>query len=318
LITFLSYMQIGAAFVLFESFDADTVLDTIERHRCSVHVGFPAQYAALLDSLGRNLGALRLCLTGGDACPIDLQQQVTTAFDAPLYNFWAATEVIGILTFGLRPGQVTRITKDAQVRMIDENGDDVRDGEIGELLVHGPNLFAGYWNDPQSTAESMKDGWYHTGDLMQRDAAEELIFEARKKDIIIRGGTNISPVEVEQAIVAAHPEVEEAAVVGIPDDVLGQRVVGFVKLAKGAGKKVIAEVIDNLATRLAAYKVPERLMELDAMPRNALSKIDRKALHSIAANADRMHRSLAAPRFRKRSAPPTGDRGGPRLADSNR
>ncbi|WP_256378744.1 class I adenylate-forming enzyme family protein [Bradyrhizobium sp. URHD0069] len=295
--TFLSCAQTGALFVLLERFDADTVLDTIERHRCSLHVGFPAQYAALLDSYrsrSRNLGALRLCLTGGDACPIDLQEQVTSAFDAPLYNYWAATEVFGTLTFGPRPGQVTRITKDAQVRLVDENGDDVRDGEIGELLVRGPNLFAGYWNDPQSTAESMKWGWYHTGDLMQRGAADELIFVARKKDIIIRGGTNISPVEVEQAIVAAHPLVEEAAVVGIPDAVLGQRVVGFVKLAKGAGKKVISEVIDNLATRLAAYKVPERLMELDAMPRNALSKIDRKALQAMATNADRVHRSLAA------------------------
>jgi long-chain acyl-CoA synthetase len=119
LITSLSYVQSGAPFVLLDSFDADTVLDTIERHRCSLHVGFPAQYAALLNSQRarpRNLSALRFCLTGGDACPIDLQQQVTSAFNAPLYNIWAATEAIGNLNYGLRSGQVTRIVKDARIR----------------------------------------------------------------------------------------------------------------------------------------------------------------------------------------------------------
>jgi acyl-CoA synthetase (AMP-forming)/AMP-acid ligase II len=137
----------------------------------------------------------------------------------------------------------------------------------------------------------MKGGWFHTGDLMQRGAGDELIFVARKKDIIIRGGTNISPVEVEQAIVASHPAVEEAAVVGIPDAVLGQRVIGFVKLEKGTGQQIVSEIIDNLAARLAAYKVPERLKVLDAMPRNAVSKVDRKTLQTMATNADRVHRS---------------------------
>jgi long-chain acyl-CoA synthetase len=150
-------------------------------------------------------------------------------------------------------------------------------------LLRAANLFDGYWNDPKATSESLKAGWFHTGDLMRRGQGDELLFVARKKDIIIRGGTNISPIEVEQAMVASHPAVAEAAVIGIPDAALGQRVLGFVRLAKGADDSVVPEILDKLIARLAAYKIPERLIVLDALPRNALSKIDRKVLQAMAA-----------------------------------
>jgi acyl-coenzyme A synthetase/AMP-(fatty) acid ligase len=116
---------------------------------------------------------------------------------------------------------------------------------------------------------------------MRREGQDELLFVGRKKDIIIRGGTNISPIEVEQAI-AANASVEEAAVVGVPDAALGQRVIGFVALAKGKGEQVVPGILSELATRLAAYKVPERLIVLDALPRNALSKVDRMTLQAMA------------------------------------
>jgi acyl-CoA synthetase (AMP-forming)/AMP-acid ligase II len=284
LITLLTLVRAGARFVLIESFDAETVLDAIERHRCTVHLGFPAQYVAMLTSQGdrpRNLATLRYCLSGADSCPIDLQMRVTSSFGAPLHNFWAASESVGNLSFGRRPGPLMQIVDSAQVRLIDEKGNEVAEGETGELLVRGPNLFAGYWEDPHATAESIRDGWYHTGDLVRRQG-DELMYVSRKKDIIIRGGTNISPVEVEQAIVAAHPAVEEAAVVGVPDAALGQRVFGFVKLAKGQRPAVVLDILDNLSTRLAGYKVPEQLFVLDALPRNALSKVDRKTLQGMA------------------------------------
>jgi acyl-CoA synthetase (AMP-forming)/AMP-acid ligase II len=293
-ITLLSYVQFGAPFVLLESFDADTVLDTIERHRCTWCLGFPAQYAAMLESQRarpRNLKSLRVCLTGADVCPIDLQERITSTLGAPLYNIWGATEVVGSLTFGLQPGPVVRIPEGSQIRLIDENGADVVDGEVGELLIRGANVFDGYWNDPQATAESLKAGWYHTGDLMRRGEADELWFVSRKKDIIIRGGTNISPVEVEQALVACHPAVEQAAVVGIPDAVLGQRVFGFVKLAKRTTDTVVSEILRNVATRLASYKVPEGLAVLDELPRNGLSKVDRNALQAMATATDKAQRA---------------------------
>jgi long-chain acyl-CoA synthetase len=298
LISFLSYIQFGAPFILLEGFDPDTVLDSIERHRCTWCLGFPAQYAALLEcqrARPRDLASLRVCLTGADACPIDLQERVTSTFGAPLYNVWGATETVGSLTFGLQPGPVVRVVKGARVRLIDENGADVADGETGELLIRGTNVFAGYWNDPQATEESLKGGWYHTGDLMRRGEGDDLWFVSRKKDIIIRGGTNISPVEVEQALVASHPAVEEAAVVGLPDAVLGQRVFGFVKLADGTRDTVVSEILRRVATRLATYKVPEALGILDEMPRNALSKLDRNRLQAMATSAAGSLQIAAAP-----------------------
>jgi long-chain acyl-CoA synthetase len=305
LISFLAYIQFGAPFVLLEVFNADTVLDTIERHRCTWCIGFPAQYAALIEcqrARPRDLGSLRICLTGADVCPIDLQERVTSMFGAPLYNLWGATEVVGSLTFGLQRGPVVRIAKGAQIRLIDEHGAEVADGETGELLIRGPNVFDGYWNDPQATAASLKAGWYHTGDLMRRGEGDELWFVSRKKDIIIRGGTNISPVEVEQALVACHLAVEEAAVIGVPDDVLGQRVFGFVKLAAGTNDTIVSEILGRVATRLASYKVPESLRVLDQLPRNALSKVDRTMLQAMLASIDeaRLPQTIAAPSQPKR------------------
>ena len=284
----LTCIRAGVLFVLMESFDADVILDAIERHRCTIQIGFPAHYAALLarqQAKRRNLESLRFCMSGGDVCPIDLQQQVTSSFGAPLYNLWAATEVLGSIRFSERLGPVVTIPPGLEVRLIDDNRKDVPDGEAGELLIRAPNVFAGYWNDPGATANAVQDGWYHTGDLMRREG-DELVFIARKKDIIIRGATNISPVEIEEAIMAAHPAVKEAAVVGVPDAVLGQRVFGFVTLAKGTNPAVASEIRARLATRLAAYKVPEVLAVLEALPRNALSKVDRKTLQSMAISAD--------------------------------
>jgi long-chain acyl-CoA synthetase len=299
LITSLAFIQFGTPFVLLESFDADIVLDTIERHRCTWCIGFPAQFAAMLGSQlarPRNLKSLRICLTGADVCPIDLQQRVTATFGAPLYNVWGATEVVGSLTFGLRPGPVVRMTKDARIRLIDEKGADVGEGEVGELLIRGANVFDSYWNDPKATGESLRAGWYHTGDLMRRGEGDELWFVSRKKDIIIRGGTNISPVEVEEALVASHPAVREAAIVGIPDAVLGQRLVGFVKLADGTKHTIVSKILGNVATRLASYKVPESLEVLDELPRNALSKVDRNALQAMAAKSDKADKADKAGR----------------------
>jgi acyl-coenzyme A synthetase/AMP-(fatty) acid ligase len=140
----------------------------------------------------------------------------------------------------------------------------------------------------------MRAGWYHTGDLMRRGEGDELWFVSRKKDIIVRGGTNISPVEVEQALVASHPAVREAAVVGIPDAVLGQRVFGFAMLADGTKDTVVSEILRNVAARLASYKVPERLQILDELPRNALSKVDRNRLQAMALETEKAAKIEAA------------------------
>jgi acyl-CoA synthetase (AMP-forming)/AMP-acid ligase II len=256
----LSFIQFGVPFIMLQSGDPDTVLDSMERYRATWLLGFPYQYAGLLEAQQakpRDVSSLRICLTAADTCPVDLQNRVTAALRAPLYNFWGATEVVGQLTFGLRPGSVVRITEDAQIRLVDENGTDVAHGEIGELLIRGENVFVGYWNEPAATADSLRDGWYHTGDLMRRGEGDELWFVSRKKDSIIRGGTNISPAEVEEALAACHPAVEEAAAVGKPDPVLGQRVFGFVRLAPGAKESLVTEILQNARSALHPTRFPK-------------------------------------------------------------
>src|SRR5262249_36602067 len=143
------------------------------------------------------------------------------------------------------------------------------------------------------SAQHLKDGWYHTGDVMRRGDGNQIWFVSRKKDIIIRGGTNISPLEVEEALMACHSAVEAAVVVGKPDAVLGQRVGAFVTLTNGARASVVVdEILHNLEKRIAPYKIPESLRVLDALPRNALSKVDRRKLEALA-SVDESERSIS-------------------------
>jgi acyl-CoA synthetase (AMP-forming)/AMP-acid ligase II len=286
LVTFITAIHLGAPFVLLKTFDPDIILDTIEQHHCTMMLGFPATYAALVERQSarpRNLQSLRFCATAGDICPTDLQTRASAVLGTTVFNVWGATEVVGSFAYGLQPGPVSRVLDGAQIRLIDDGGVEVPHGEIGELLIRGPNVFVGYWNGAGGKFEGLEDGWYHTGDLMRHGDGNDMWFVGRKKDIIIRGGTNISPIEIENALLAAHPAILEAGVVGVPDRALGERVVGFVKLAPNAADSVVADILSSLAGRLAAYKIPERLMVIDKLPRNALSKVDRKALAKLAA-----------------------------------
>ena len=273
---FFGCVRFGAPMILLERFDPDAVLDAIELHRCSWLLGLPFMFAAILESQRmrtRKVDSLRFCLTGGDVCPPQLQQAFPLVFGVPLRSFWAATEAVGSLTHGLEPGPVSSIVPGAQIRLVDGAGVPVPLGEVGELLVRGRNVSVGYWTGP-GVIEAPENGWYHSGDLMRQDEKGDLWFVSRKKDLIVRGGSNISPVEVER-VLAAHPAVKDAAVVGVPDETLGQRVAGFVQLETS---QIMNDVLDTARDKLADYKLPERLQVVAKIPRNALGKTDRKAL----------------------------------------
>jgi long-chain acyl-CoA synthetase len=280
LFTMLACIQFGVPFVLRERFDPDAILDGIERHHCTWVVGLPFMFAALLHhqrARTRNVNSLRTCLVGGDVCPPQLQDQFPSFFGIPLRSLWAATEACGSLTYGLQPGPVSRIVRGAQVRLVDDNHVLVARGEIGELVVRGPNVTIGYWAGPGQIEDAPKEGWFHTGDLMRQDEKGDLWFVSRKKHLIIRGGSNISPVEIER-VLTAHPAVRDAAVLGVPDPDLGQRVAGFVQLAESAQSVDLSEILAFATERLADYKVPETLEMVDKIPRNTLGKIDRQLL----------------------------------------
>jgi long-chain acyl-CoA synthetase len=277
--TFLASVNFGAAMVLVERFDPDAVLDQIELHECTWMLGLPFMHDALLEhqrKRPRKISSLRYCLCGGDVCPIELQVRFEATFGAPLRNIWGATEVVGAHCHGLQPGPVTRIAPGAQIRLVDNKGSEVPRGEVGEFLVRGPYLTVGYWVAPDRMDAATRDGWYHSGDLMRRGEGDELWFVGRKKDIIIRGGSNISPVEVERVLLS-HPLVHSAAVFGVPDPVLGQRVAAVVQLSSGVGDTALDDILRDTRLRLADYKVPERLLAVDAVPRNTIGKVDRRA-----------------------------------------
>jgi long-chain acyl-CoA synthetase len=165
----------------------------------------------------------------------------------------------------------------AQVRLVDDNQMPVPRGEVGELLVRGPHVTMGYWIAPGWITDAPKEGWFHTGDLMRLDEKGDPWFVSRKKELIIHGGSKISPVEVERVLMA-HSAVRDAAVVGVPDRDLGQRVAGFVQLADSAQSVDLADILVFATERLADYKVPETLEIVDKIPRNTLGKIDRQLL----------------------------------------
>jgi len=225
----------------------------------------------------RKIDSLRFCVVFGDVCPPALQRDFTATFDLALCSVWAASEAAGSLAFGLNPGAFSVNTEGAEARLVDGTGAPVPPGEIGELLVRGPNVSIGYWVGPDAIKDAPRDGWWSSGDLMRQDEKGDLWFVSRKKDLILRGGSNISPVEVER-VLAAHPAVNDAAVVGVPDDVLGQRVVGVVQLKDGVTPEVVGDILEAARDELADYKVPERLQTIAAIPRTTLGKTDRKAL----------------------------------------
>jgi acyl-CoA synthetase (AMP-forming)/AMP-acid ligase II len=276
--------------VMVERFDPDAVLDQIELHRCTWMLGLPFMYAALLEhqrKQPRKVSSLRRCICGGDVFPVQLQLDFEATFGAPLRNIWATTEAVGSLRPGSQPGPVSRIASGAQIRLVDDEGREAPRGEVGELLVRGPHVTVGYWVAPDRINDATRDGWYYSGDLMRQGEGDELWFVGRKKDIIIRGGSNISPVEVERVLLS-HPLVRDAAVFGVPDPVLGQRVAAIVQLSSGAGNPglgaalALGAILTDTKRELADYKAPERLWAVDAVPRNPLGKVDRRAAAAAA------------------------------------
>jgi acyl-CoA synthetase (AMP-forming)/AMP-acid ligase II len=245
-------------------------------------IGLPFMFAEMTArqlARRRDVASLRFCLSCGDVCPIGLQQAFPDVFGIPLHSVWGSTET-GPLLHGLQAGPVSRVAPNLQARLVDDRGAPTPRGEVGELLLRGTGVTSGYWTGPGRIDDPKSDGWFATGDLMRQGEGDDLWFVARKKDLIVRGGSNISPVEVERVLLA-HAAVRDAAVIGVADDVLGQRVAAHVALVSNAGPDALDDVLAHARAQLADYKVPERLTVVGEIPRNALGKIDRRSLRAM-------------------------------------
>jgi long-chain acyl-CoA synthetase len=279
----LACLRFGSIVVLVERFDADAVLNAIESFHGTWLLGLPVMFVELLRrqcSKPRMVDSLEFCAVAGDVCPAKVQESFPAIFGVPLHSLWGSTEVPGSLIHGLQPGPVSRIASGAEVRLVDDNGMQVSRGEVGEMLIRGPNVTIGYWVGPDRIDPATVEGWYASGDLMRQGEQDDLWFISRKKDLIIRGGSNIWPAEIERVLLD-HPAVTDAAVVGVPDADLGERVVGFVCLAAGWSQYLIDDVLASARAQLADYKVPEALQVIAEIPRNTLGKVDRASLRSL-------------------------------------
>lgn len=270
----------GATAVLIRQFDPADVLDAMERDGITSMYSLPFMCAELTreqQSSPRDVSTLRTALVTGDVCPPEVAADFGRVFGVPLRSVWAATEDIGMTIPDTRTGPYIKVIPQARAEVVRPDGRKADRGEVGELVTSSPTTTPGYWQGAAGYTP-LPGGVFRTGDLVRELNPGLLQYTGRQKDLIIRGGSNISPQEVED-VLRAHPDVIDAGVAGHPDDVLGQRVGALIVLADRTPPVPSAEEIRDWANqRLADYKVPERIIIVHAVPRNALTKIDRPAI----------------------------------------
>lgn len=285
--TLLPAIVTGGTCVLVPAFDAPLVLDSIDRFQCTFTFGLPSMVQLLLEEQARKpreVRSLRTFVAGGDRVPVSAQERFQALFGIPVREGYGMTETgpsICNPADAIRPGSLGKPFDGVDARVVDSGGKDASDGQIGEIAVRSSANFSGYWEDPAATREALRDEWLYSGDLARRDADGYFWFEGRKKEIIIRGGLNISPQEVEEAIYG-HPAVLEVAVIGMPDPVpvQGERIVAFVSLRDGMLANE-GELREHASQRLADFKVPEKIVFSKSLPKGITGKIQRRALKEM-------------------------------------
>jgi long-chain acyl-CoA synthetase len=271
--------------VLLPRFEAAAALDAIEHFSVTAMGGLPTMILDLIEEQSvrpRRVSSLRWVISGGDVIAPALQDRFAELFGTELLELYGMTEMCAICinpSGAVRQGSAGVPLAGIEVRVVDDEGRPVAEGEVGEIALRGSSAFAGYWNDPEITAATVRDGWLHTGDLGCLDADGYVWFRGRKKELIIRCGSNISPQEVED-VLYRHPAVLEAGVIGVPCPTNGERVAAFVVLRDG--HEADAETLRQFARQhIADYKAPEDVHFLSALPKNNVGKVQRRALREL-------------------------------------
>lgn len=290
--TLVHYYQ-GGRIILQRRFEESAVLKAIEEEHVTTFNLVPIMLIRLLEheDLDKyDWKSLRLIFYGGAPMPISVLKRALKCFGNRLMTGLGLTEASGGILF-LQPedlclegpkervrrlGSVGRDAMNVITRIIDEDGEDVKPGEVGEVIVKGDNVMKGYWNLPDETAKAIRDGWLHTGDLVTMDEEGYVFVVDRAKDIIISGGENISSKEVED-VLYSHPDVLEAAVIGIPDERWGEAVHAVVVRKPGAKLKGEA-LVEYCKQNLASFKKPQSIEFMEALPRNILGKVEKDKL----------------------------------------
>lgn len=274
----------GGTLVLLSRFEPDKALQLIERHRVTVLLGVPTMYWYLQHYPGAekyDWSSLRLCCSGGAALAVDLMKQFERRYGLPIFEGYGLSETSPVASFNRirkppRPGSIGLPIYGVEMKVVDEKDQELPPGEVGEIVIRGHNVMKGYYKRPGPSAEAMRGGWFHTGDLGRIDKDGYFYIAGRKKDFLIRGGLNIYAREVERALLA-HPAVAEAAVVGIADEVMGEEIKAFVVLEQDETVDP-EDLIEYARKRMAAYKYPRHIEFRAALPKDAAGRVIKRLL----------------------------------------
>jgi len=274
----------GSCLTLLPRFDGAKALEIIERDRVTVFEGVPTMFTAMLHSPDRDrhdVSSLRLCVSGGSAMPVEVMRGFEEALGCIVLEGYGLSETSPVASFNhphaeRKPGTIGTPIRGVEMRLVDDEGRDVATGDVGEIAIRGENVMKGYWNRPEETAKAIPDGWFRTGDLARQDEDGYFAIVDRKKEMIIRGGYNVYPREIEEALYE-HPAVAEAACVGTPHPDLGEEVVAAVALKPGTQADP-AELQAWVKERVAAYKYPRHVWLVESLPKGPTGKILRRAV----------------------------------------
>jgi long-chain acyl-CoA synthetase len=275
-----SAVSVGATVTMIPRFDPEKALEMLSRDQVTVFLGVPTMYNAMLHAKNADTAdasTLRLCMSGGAAIPVELIRGFEAKFDCAILEGYGLSETSPVASFNhpdreRKPGSIGTPIEGVEMQVWDEQGNELPQGEVGEIVIRGHNVMKGYWERPDATADAINsDGWFRSGDMAKVDEDGYFFIVDRKKDLIIRGGYNVYPREVEE-VLYEHPAIQEAAVVGVPDDALGEEVGAAVVLKEG-GSLDAQEVKTYVKEQVAAYKYPRKVWFVDELPKGPTGKI---------------------------------------------
>ncbi len=272
-------LRVGACLTLVPKFDPADALETIRRDRVTHFYGVPTMFGALLHHPEReryDTSSLRTCITGGASMPVEVLRGFEDAFGAKVMEGYGLSETSPVACSNhpdreRKAGSIGTPIEGVEMLLVDEEDRPVEQGEVGEIVIRGHNVMKGYWQRPEATEEAMRGGWFHSGDMARTDEDGYFYIVDRKKDLIIRGGYNVYPREVEE-VLYEHPKIREAAVVGVPHDEWGEEIGAAVVLHEGQ-EMAPEEVSSYVKERIAAYKYPRAVWFLDELPKGPTGKI---------------------------------------------
>jgi long-chain acyl-CoA synthetase len=282
-------LSVGACLTLVPKFDPGEALATMQRDRVTHFYGVPTMFGALLHHPKResfDTASLRTCITGGASMPVEVLRGFEDAFGAVVLEGYGLSETSPVACSNhpdkeRKPGSIGTPIEGVEMQVVDEDDRPVTRGEVGEIVIRGHNIMKGYWQRPEATEEAMRGGWFHSGDMARTDEDGYFFIVDRKKDLIIRGGYNVYPREVEE-VLYEHPKIREAAVLGVPHDEWGEEIGAAVVLHDGeelSPEEVSAYVKD----RIAAYKYPRVVWFIEDLPKGPTGKILKREIETPAA-----------------------------------